>query len=74
MTIITGYAAIDYARKNDRLLAKYQDPTEGVRYGLEIDEAEEIAREDPSLIYIDTQGVQDRPADPRDFRRSPYGA
>ena len=53
--ILTGEEAIDYARKNNELLSKYCDPLEGGRSGLSVDEATDIAREDPALIYIHTE-------------------
>tara|TARA_R100000655_G_scaffold6827_1_gene19149 strand:+ start:1564 stop:1944 length:381 start_codon:yes stop_codon:yes gene_type:complete len=52
--IITGQAAIDYA-KRDRVhltLYKYADPIEEARAGLTVEEAEEVAREDASLVWI----------------------
>lgn len=52
MQNITGQDAIEYAREHGLTLNKYADPTEDARQGLTADEAEEIAREDPSLIYI----------------------
>jgi hypothetical protein len=52
-TIITGYNAIEYAEKNGVTLSKYDDPIEGAREGLTIEEAISIAREDPGLIYIE---------------------
>ena len=33
-------------------LSKYADPTEGARDGVDVDEARQIAKEDPSLIYF----------------------
>ncbi len=58
MEKLTGYDAIEHARKvNARIpcpgmrLSKYADPTEDARSGLTVEEAEEVAREDPSLIY-----------------------
>lgn len=51
--IATRHDAIDYARQNpDAVICKYADPTEGAREGLTIAEAEQILREDPSLIYV----------------------
>ncbi len=51
--MLTGYAAIDYAEEHGVLLNKYQDPTEDGRIGLTVQEAREIASEDPSLIWIE---------------------
>lgn len=49
---ITGFAAIEYAEEHGLTLGKYTDPTEEAREGLSVDEAREIADEDPSLIYV----------------------
>jgi len=51
-TTLTGYAAIDYAEEHGVLLNKYQDPTEGGRIGLTVQEARDVAAEDPSLIWV----------------------
>jgi hypothetical protein len=50
---LKGRLAIAYAEKHDLTLQKYADPTEGHRSGLSPSEARDIAREDPSLIYLD---------------------
>lgn len=49
----TGYAAIAYAEANGLTLSKYNDPTEAAREGLSVAEAREIAKEDPSLVYVE---------------------
>lgn len=54
MSNITGRAAIAYAEANN-LLNKYTDPTEEARDDLTIEEAREVAGEDPSLIWIDVE-------------------
>ena len=56
--IITGQAAIDYATTSNQTLNKYADPIEEARAGLTIEEAEEVAREDASLIWINVQGAE----------------
>lgn len=53
MPRLTGSDAIDYAEAHGLTLSKYTDPTEEAREGLTPDEAREIAREDPTLIWID---------------------
>lgn len=53
MNKLTGYDAIKYAQEHDLTLSKYSDPTEDAREGLSPEEALEIAREDPRLIYIE---------------------
>jgi len=50
MTI--GFDAIEMKRVNSEVaLNKYADPIEGERFDLTIEEAEDIAAEDPSLIW-----------------------
>ena len=51
-SILTGHAAIDHAIATGATLNKYADPTEPAREGLTVDEAREIASEDPLLIWI----------------------
>ena len=51
-TILTGRDAITHAAAHGLTLSKYADPTEGARTGLSIAEAEEVALEDPSLIWV----------------------
>ena len=53
MTRIYGHEALEYACTNDVLLSKFSDPIEDAREGLTVDEAEDVAHEDPGLIYID---------------------
>jgi hypothetical protein len=50
---IIGHDAIEYAERHGLTLKKYADPTEGAREDLSLDEAREIAKADPTLIYID---------------------
>ena len=50
---LTGHAAIDYAEIHGLTLCKYTDPIEEYRNDLTVDEAHEIAREDPYLIFIE---------------------
>lgn len=54
MSKLTGQQAIDYARDNGTTLNKYADPTEEAREGLTADEAQEVASEDPELIWTET--------------------
>lgn len=51
-TKITGRDAIEYARLTGAPVRKHADPIEGERLDLTPDEAEEVAAEDPSLIYV----------------------
>lgn len=55
MTKLTGRAAIDFAELNGLTLSKYSDPTEGARDGLSVEEAREVAAEDPALIYLEIE-------------------
>jgi hypothetical protein len=56
MTRLTGFEAIEMKRKNEEVeLNKYNDPTEEERFDLSIKDAEEIAAEDPNLIYSDME-------------------
>ena len=57
--IITGHAAIDHAARQGLTLNKYADPIEVARAGLTVEEAEEVAREDASLIWITVQGEEE---------------
>lgn len=50
---LTGHDAIERAAHDGLTLNKYEAPTEGARSGLTVDEAREIAREDPSLIWCE---------------------
>jgi hypothetical protein len=48
-----GYEAIDFKRSNsDAVLCKYADSVEGALEDISIEKAEDIANEDPSLIYV----------------------
>jgi hypothetical protein len=49
---LTGMEAVEYARKNAKMLSKYADPIEDARSDLTPSEAEDVCREDASLIYI----------------------
>jgi hypothetical protein len=53
---LVGQEAINHARHHNLLLSSYTSPTEDARDGdLSPDDAAKIAREDPSLIYLDVQ-------------------
>ncbi len=58
MTRISGYDALHYAEEQGLLLNKYADPTEDAREGLDIYEAREVASEDASLLYLDTEPLR----------------
>lgn len=50
---LTGFAAIEFAEKHNLLLSKRDDPVDVSAGNLTIAEAEAIATEDESLIYLD---------------------
>jgi len=50
--MLQGWDAIKWAERLGFLLSKYNDPLEGPSCGLTVEEAREVAREDPSLIYL----------------------
>ena len=52
MTTLTGHDAIAHAETNGLTLNKYADPIEDARDGLSVDDAIEVAAEDPNLIWI----------------------
>jgi len=59
MTI--GFDAIEMKRVNSEVtLNKYADPIEGERFDLTIEEAEDIASVDPSLIYFEPSETMTR--------------
>jgi len=49
---LQGWAAIEAAERLGFLLSKYNDPQDGPSSGLTVEEAREVAREDPGLIYL----------------------
>ena len=50
---LTGWRAIEYAEKEGLTLHKHPDSITGPRLDLNIAEAEAIASEDASLIWLD---------------------
>ena len=50
---LTGYEAIEFAEKQGLKLNKHPDATQGPRQGLTVAEAEAVAAEDASLIWLD---------------------
>ena len=53
---LTGHDAIDFAKTvKNALLSKYADPLEGERDDLSLEEAIEIAKEDPEIIFIEVE-------------------
>ena len=58
-TRIVGHEAIAFARANGLSLHKHQDPFEGARLYISPDDADDVARSDASLIYLDWSNVWD---------------
>jgi hypothetical protein len=54
---ITGTAAIEIAEDLGLTLSKHADPTEDAREGLSVSKAYEIAKHDPSLVYLAVAAV-----------------
>ena len=54
---LTGHEAIEYAEAHGLTLCKYADPVEDAREDLSVEDAAEIAREDPGLVYLDVDTV-----------------
>jgi len=50
---LTGFPAIEYAEKEGLTLNKHPSGAEGPRIGLTVAQAEAIASEDESLIWLD---------------------
>lgn len=58
MTKLKASDAIEFKRANpDSVLCKYADPTEEELKDISIDFAEDVLREDPGLIYLDTDDI-----------------
>jgi hypothetical protein len=54
---LEGYKAIKYAEAHGLNLEKYTDPTEEARQDITPEEARGIAKEDPSLIFLDADAL-----------------
>ena len=55
---LKGYQAIEAKRQDDTvILCKYNDPFVGARENLTVEEAMNIAREHPSLVYAEVVPV-----------------
>jgi|APHM01.1.fsa_nt_gi hypothetical protein len=52
--MLTGADAIEHAERFGGQLHKHADPTEGARENISVDEARDVVRGDPSLIYTDS--------------------
>jgi hypothetical protein len=50
---LTGYAAIEFAEKQNLTLSKHGDAVDDPASGLTVAEAEAVAEDDEDLIYLD---------------------
>ena len=64
---LTGYAAIEYAEKQGLRLNKKSDSVDEARNGLSIAEAEAVAADDPSLIWLEVDESDYYDGPPTDF-------
>jgi hypothetical protein len=64
---LTGFAAIEYAEKQGLTLKKKPDRLDGPREGLTVAEAEALAAEDESLIYLDVDDAEYQQAPPTNY-------
>jgi len=64
---LTGFAAIEYAEKQGLPLNKHPDSITGPRTGLTVAEAEAIASEDASLIWLEVDEQEYYSGPPTDF-------
>lgn len=48
-----GYDAIEVAEREGLLLSTYNSPMERAREDVSVEDARAIAKDDPSLVYID---------------------
>jgi hypothetical protein len=65
---LTGFAAIEFAEKHNLRLKKHGDPVDAPAGGLTVAEAEAIADEDESLIYLDVPDREYYEGPPTSFR------
>jgi hypothetical protein len=64
---LEGFAAIEFAEKHGLRLNKRPDRLDGPREGLTVAEAEALADEDESLIYLDVPDEAYRQAAPSSY-------
>lgn len=64
---LTGFAAIEFAEKHNLTLKKHGDRVDGPDRGLTVAEAEAIADEDESLIYLDVADHEYETAAPTSY-------
>ena len=64
---LTGYAAIEFAEKQNLPLSKHGDAVDEPASGLTVAEAEAIAEEDEELIYLDIPDAEYASAPPTSF-------
>jgi len=64
---LTGYAAIEFAEKHNLRLSKKGDRIDDAVSGMTVAEAEAIAEEDESLIFLDVPDEDYNGASPTSF-------
>jgi len=64
---LTGYAAIEFAEKQNLRLNKHGDAVDEPATGLTVAEAEAIAEEDEDLIYLDVPDQEYASAPPSSY-------
>jgi hypothetical protein len=64
---LTGFAAIEFAEKQNLHLKKHGDAVDGSARDLTVAEAEAIADEDEALIYLDIPDEEYAKAGPTSF-------
>lgn len=64
---LTGFAVIENAEKHNLTPSKHPNPLNGPAAGLSVAEAESLADEDESLIYLDVPEQEYRSAAPTSF-------
>ena len=64
---LTGFTAIEFAEKHNLRLKKAGDPVDGPATGLTVAEAEAIATDDESLIYLDVADEEYEKAAPTSY-------
>jgi hypothetical protein len=65
---LTGFAAIEYAEKQNLTLKKHGDAVDAAARDLTVAEAEAIADEDESLIYLDIPQDEYEKAGPTSYQ------
>jgi hypothetical protein len=64
---LTGYAAIEFAEKQNLTLSKHGDAVDDPARGLSIAEAEAVAEDDEDLIFLDVPDAEYAASPPSSF-------